>query len=200
MSGRLTQLIIAIAATSGVAAAAGPADSGGGHWIGVIGGTAQLLVGVLFALLSITYGIRLVDGLIKGISLLEEVKNKNLGVSILAAGVVVAFATTVSSGIGHLSQGIAKLGELGLANSSAWAAVGMAVIAILVGFLAAVIGIIWAYGVLTRMMGRVAGLDVETSLKEGNTALGFLLGAAIYAIATVLSTGVSGISKALIGM
>jgi len=76
----------------------------------------------------------------------------------------------------------------------------MALIAILVGFLAAVVGIIWAYGVLTRMMSRIADLDVEASLKEGNTALGFLLGAAIFAIATVLSTGVSGVSKALIGM
>ncbi len=201
MAGRLAQLTFAILVISGAAAAQEAAGSNGGHWwIGVIGGTAQLLVGVLFALLSITYGIRLVDSLIKGISLLDEVKNKNLGVAILAAGVVVAFATTVSSGIGHLSQGVAKLGELGLINPSAWAAVGMALIAILVGFLAAVVGIIWAYGVLTRMMSRIADLDVEASLKEGNTALGFLLGAAIFAIATVLSTGVSGVSKALIGM
>ena len=49
------------------------------------------------------------------------------------------------------------------------------------------------------MMGRVGGFDVEESLKEGNTALGFLLGAAMFAISTVLATGVAGLSQALIG-
>ena len=201
MMNRLGTLGMATLALTGVAVAQEGVSTGGTvWWIGVVGGIVQLLLGVLFALLSITYGVRLVDRLIKQLNMLEEIRNKNLGVAALAAGVVVAFATTVASGIGHLSRSVAKLGELGLASPSAWAAVGMALVAILIGFLTAVLGIIWAYGVLTRMIGRATGFDVQQSLKEGNTALGFLLGAAIFAIATVLAAGVSGVSMALIGM
>ena len=187
-------------ALTGMAAADTGEAVGQGAWIGVLGGLAQLVVGVPFALLSITYGARVLDRLTKQIDVMVEIRNKNLAVGALFAGVVVSFANTVSSGIGHLSQGIAKLGELGLASGSAWAAVGMSLVAILIGFIAAVIGITWAMSVLKKMFGRVAGFDVEQSLKEGNTSLGFLLGAAMYAISTVLSTGVEGVSKALIGL
>jgi len=187
-------------ALTGVAAAQTGEADGGGAWIGVLGGLAQLVIGVPFALLSITYGFRVLDRLTKQLDVMEEIKQKNMGVGALFAGVVVSFANTVSSGISHLSQGIAKLGELGITNGSAWAAVGMALIAILIGFIAAVIGITWAMNVLKKMFARVAGFDVEASLKEGNTALGFLLGASMFAISTVLSTGVSGLSKALIGL
>ncbi|MFC1526568.1 hypothetical protein ACFL6X_07140 [Candidatus Latescibacterota bacterium] len=188
-----------LALTSMAAAETGEV-AGGGAWIGVLGGLAQLIIGVPFALLSITYGARVLDRLTKQIDIMVEIRNKNLAVGALFAGVVVSFANTVSSGIGHLSQGVAKLGELGVTSGSAWAAVGMSLVAILVGFVAAVIGITWAMNVLKKMFGRVAGFDVEQSLKEGNTSLGFLLGAAMYAISTVLSTGVEGVSQALIGM
>jgi len=197
---RLVALGVAMLGLASIAMAENGPVSGEGVWIGIVGGLAQLIIGVPFALLSITYGAHVLDRMIKQIDVMEEIKNKNFGVAALFAGVVVSFANTVASGIANLSVGIAKLGQLGVTSASAWAAVGMALLAILIGFIAAVLGIMWAYNVLKRMMGRVAGFDVEASLKEGNIALGFLLGAAMFAISTVLSTGVAGLSKALVGM
>lgn len=191
---------VATLALVGTAQAQAEPAAGSLAWLlGIIGGLVQLLLSILFALLVITYGVHIVARLIKGIELSEEMQKKNLGVAALFAGVVVAFATVLASGISYLSQAIAKLGG-GLADPQAWAAVGMALVAVLIGFVVAVLGIIWAYGVLKRMLSRIAGFDVEASLKEGNTALGLLLGAAIFAIATMLATGVSGVSKALIGV
>lgn len=68
------------------------------------GGLVQLIFGIVFAGISITVGLTMWDRITKEIDEIEELKRDNLAVGIVLAGVLIAVAIVIQSGISSLSS------------------------------------------------------------------------------------------------
>src|SRR5574344_590068 len=104
---------LALALPSAALAAEGTTSSWaavGGSLGGLLLGVIQLVVGLSLAAFSITKGLQLLSKLLGGLDIWAEVKNKNVAVALLAAGVVVAYTRVIAGGIGAMSDSLATLG------------------------------------------------------------------------------------------
>lgn len=81
-----------------------------GQWVrAIVFGVVQLGAGILFAVISINLAFNIWDKLTTKIDEKAELKNGNVAVGIVMAGVVVAVALVVQSGVSGLAGAISNI-------------------------------------------------------------------------------------------
>jgi len=91
---------IAIVVQSGIAGISiGIINALGGDWWSLIAAFIQLILGIILAIVVIYLALNIMDRLTKGLDEFEELKKGNVAVALLMAGVIVATAVIVQSGV-----------------------------------------------------------------------------------------------------
>ena len=164
----------------------------GGASLGLVIALIQLLVSLGFAMLAVYAGIRIFDRLTTGIDEMAELRRGNTAIGILMGAVVIAYATVIAGGVASLTNVVLGLGGKSLLETGA-ALVG-GVVNLLIGRALASFAITMAM----RIFGKITkDMDEQAELKRGNVAVAFLLAAILFAVATVISSGVASVGAAL---
>lgn len=91
---------IAIVVQSGIAGISiGLTNALSGDWFSLIASLIQLILGIILAIAVIYLALKVMDRLTKGLEEFEELKKGNVAVALLMAGVIVATAIIVQSGV-----------------------------------------------------------------------------------------------------
>jgi uncharacterized membrane protein YjfL (UPF0719 family) len=91
---------IAIVIQSGVAGiAVGITNALSGDWYSLLAAFIQLILGILLAVATIYLALNILDRLTKGIDEFDELKKGNVAVALMMAGVIVATAVIIQSGV-----------------------------------------------------------------------------------------------------
>ncbi len=91
---------IAIVIQSGVAGISiGITNALAGDWWSLVAAFIQLILGIILAIATIYLALNILDRLTKGINEFEELKKGNVAVALMMAGVIVATAVIIQSGV-----------------------------------------------------------------------------------------------------
>jgi len=91
---------IAIVIQSGIAGISiGIINALEGDWWSLIAAFIQLILGIILAIVVIYLALNIMDRLTKGLDEFEELKKGNVAVALLMAGVIVATAVIIQSGV-----------------------------------------------------------------------------------------------------
>lgn len=180
----------ALALTSAASAAEGvnPWTAVAGSLGGLLLGVIQLIVGLSLAAFSITKGLKLLSKLLGGIDIWEEVKNKNIAVALLGAGVIVSYTRVISGGIAAMSDSLATLGTAGVFNGVIGLVSGLINLAVAIGVAS------FAITVVFRVMDKLTTtIDEKAEFKSGNVAIGAVYCGILIGVSSLVAAGVSGI-------
>ncbi len=93
-------IAIAIVVQSGVAGVSiGISRALAGDLIALVASIIQLILGIILAIVAIYLGLNILDKLTKGIDEFEELKKGNVAVALEMAGVIIAVAIIIQSGV-----------------------------------------------------------------------------------------------------
>ncbi|HNL87274.1 MAG TPA: DUF350 domain-containing protein, partial [Methanoregulaceae archaeon] len=70
-----------------------------GDWWSLAAAFIQLILGIILAIATIYLALNILDRLTKGINEFEELKKGNVAVALMMAGVIVATAVIIQSGV-----------------------------------------------------------------------------------------------------
>jgi uncharacterized membrane protein YjfL (UPF0719 family) len=70
-----------------------------GDWFSLIAAIIQLVLGIILAIVAIYLALSVLDRLTKGVNEFEEIKKGNVAVALMMAGVIVATALIIQSGV-----------------------------------------------------------------------------------------------------
>lgn len=144
------------------------------------------------AAFSITKGLQLLSKLLGGIDVWAEVKNKNIAVALLAAGVVVSYTRVISGGIGAMTDSLATLGTGNVANG----AIGL--FAGLINLFVAVAVASFAITIVFRVMDKLTtSIDEKEEFKAGNAAIGVVYCGILVGVSSLVAAGVGGIGSGI---
>jgi uncharacterized membrane protein YjfL (UPF0719 family) len=91
---------IAIVVQSGIAGISiGITKALSGDWFSLIAAIIQLVLGIILAIVVIYLALSVLDRLTKGVNEFEEIKKGNVAVALMMAGVIVATALIIQSGV-----------------------------------------------------------------------------------------------------
>ncbi|NYT06830.1 MAG: DUF350 domain-containing protein [Methanomicrobiales archaeon] len=91
---------IAIVVQSGVAGISmGIMDALAGDWLSLVAAFIQLMLGIILAIAAIYLSLNVMDRLTKDIDEFAELKRGNVAISLMMAGVIVATAVIIQSGV-----------------------------------------------------------------------------------------------------
>jgi uncharacterized membrane protein YjfL (UPF0719 family) len=91
---------IAIVIQSGIAGIAmGITNALSGDWYSLLAALIQLILGILLAVATIYLALNILDRMTKGIDEFDELKKGNVAVALMMAGVIVATAIIIQSGV-----------------------------------------------------------------------------------------------------
>jgi len=74
----------------------------------LVGGIIQVLIGLLFAVVSIYIALNILDKITKGIDEMAELKKGNVAVAVIMAGVIYAVSFVVQAGVSGIGRPIAE--------------------------------------------------------------------------------------------
>jgi uncharacterized membrane protein YjfL (UPF0719 family) len=98
---------IAIVIQSGVAGiAVGITNALSGDWYSLLAAFIQLILGILLAVATIYLALNILDRLTKGIDEFDELKKGNVAVALMMAGVIVATAVIIQSGVAGITSAL----------------------------------------------------------------------------------------------
>ena len=184
---------LALALPSAALAAEGTTSSWaavGGSLGGLLLGVIQLVVGLSLAAFSITKGLQLLSKLLGGLDIWAEVKNKNVAVALLAAGVVVAYTRVIAVGIGAMSDSLATLG-----TGSVYSGV-IGLVSGVINLFVAIAVASFAITVVFRVMDKLTtSIDEKAEFKGNNAAIGALYCGIMIGVSSLVAAGVSGIGS-----
>ena len=184
---------LALALPSAALAAEGTTSSWaavGGSLGGLLLGVIQLVVGLSLAAFSITKGLQLLSKLLGGLDIWAEVKNKNVAVALLAAGVVVAYTRVIAGGIGAMSDSLATLG-----TGSVYSGV-IGLVSGVINLFVAIAVASFAITVVFRVMDKLTtSIDEKAEFKGNNVAIGALYCGIMIGLSSLVAAGVSGIGS-----
>lgn len=184
---------LALALPSAALAAEGTTSSWaavGGSLGGLLLGVIQLVVGLSLAAFSITKGLQLLSKLLGGLDIWAEVKNKNVAVALLAAGVVVAYTRVIAGGIGAMSDSLATLG-----TGSVYSGV-IGLVSGVINLFVAIAVASFAITVVFRVMDKLTTtIDEKAEFKGNNAAIGALYCGIMIGVSSLVAAGVSGIGS-----
>ncbi len=91
---------IAIVVQSGIAGISiGITKALSGDWFSLLAAIIQLVLGIILAIVAIYLALSVLDRLTKGVNEFEEIKKGNVAVALMMAGVIVATALIIQSGV-----------------------------------------------------------------------------------------------------
>lgn len=91
---------IAIVVQSGIAGISiGITKVLSGDWFSLLAAVIQLVLGIILAIVAIYLALSVLDRLTKGVNEFEEIKKGNVAVALMMAGVIVATALIIQSGV-----------------------------------------------------------------------------------------------------
>ena len=91
---------IAIVVHSGIAGISiGITNALSGDWFSLLAAIIQLVLGIILAIVAIYLALSVLDRLTKGVNEFEEIKKGNVAVALMMAGVIVATALIIQSGV-----------------------------------------------------------------------------------------------------
>jgi len=187
---------LALALPSAALAAEGTTSSWaavGGSLGGLLLGVIQLVVGLSLAAFSITKGLQLLSKLLGGLDIWAEVKNKNVAVALLAAGVVVAYTRVIAGGIGAMSDSLATLG-----TGSVYSGV-IGLVSGVINLFVAIAVASFAITVVFRVMDKLTtSIDEKAEFKGNNAAIGALYCGIMIGVSSLVAAGVSGIGSGVL--
>lgn len=154
-------------------------------------GLMQLLVGLLLAIGSIYVGFRLVDRIVEKIDFQEELKKRNNAIAILAAAIIITLAEVVASGVDGLTKGLT--GQ----TTNAIGVVVVGIVQLIIGIVFAVLAIYIALKIWNRFTTEI---EEEEELKNGNIAIGIVMGSILIAVGFVIQASIGGITRAMISI
>lgn len=153
-------------------------------------GIAQLVIGLLLALLSAYVGIKAFDKMTRGISEMKELKKGNIAVGILMGAMVISIANVLQHGVIALDASIIP----GMGTAALLVAFGVGIVNLLIGIIVAVAAIYLALYLLNRITPEY---DEWKEIANGNVAVAILMSAVLFAVSFVVQTGVSAITRVL---
>ena len=190
---KLATFVVAIALCTSAQAAESTSGSWaavGGSLGGLLLGIIQLIVGLSMAAFSVTKGLQLISKLLGGIDVWDEIKNKNIAVALLAAGVVVSYTRVISGGISAMTDSLATLGTGNIANG----AIGL--VAGLINLAVAVLVASFAITIVFRVMDKLTTtIDEKAEFKSGNVAIGAVYCGILIGVSGLVAAGVGGIGS-----
>lgn len=177
---------------SGAGIATAQNTTGGGPlgippWVwAIVGGIAQLIIGVGLAIIAIYLGLNVLSKLIPKINIWEEIKKGNYAVGIVCAGVVIAYTQVITSGIRGMAAAIVERPDL----------LGFvaALISVIIGILLASLGVTLAFKALDKL---TKDIDETQELTKKNLAIGILIAGILYGVSSMIAAAVSGIGAAV---
>jgi len=152
----------------------------------------QLFLGILFAVLSVYFALRLFDVMTEEIDEIAELKRGNIAVALVLFTIIVSIATITSQGIQQFEN---------IFNATTFSlpmfmiSFIMAIVQLGVVLLIAVLTIYTAIKVLDTL---TVGIDELKELKKGNIAVALLICAVIYTVSFIVAVSISGIENLLI--
>jgi len=162
--------------------------------VNAIVGLVQLIIAVIFSVIALYIGFKILAKITKNIDQEKELAKGNPAVGIIVAAVFVAIALVVQSGVSGLSVGINKAASVGLLSLDGLLAIGVAFIQLIIGIVLAIAAIYLALYILDKLTGRADEFD---EIKKGNVAVALEMAGVIIAVAVVIQSGVIGITAAL---
>jgi uncharacterized membrane protein YjfL (UPF0719 family) len=154
--------------------------------LSVLAGLVQLVVGIALAVVSITIGLRIVERTLPDVKIIDELRNKNIAVGLMTAGVVIAYTRVISTAITQIGESISVAPGLG-------AFVG-GVVNLAVGIAVASIGVTWAFKALARV---APGIKLADELNAGNTSVGLFIAGVLFGISAMIAAAVQGIGPGI---
>lgn len=160
-----------------------------GFGLALLGGVVQLIIGIAFAVLSISIGLRILTRVLPAVNVVEALKARNTAVGAMAAGVVIAYTKVMSTGIKQIGESISVAPSLG----------GFAggVVNVLLGVALASLGVTAAFKALNRV---TPSIKIDVELNENNLAVGLFVTGVLFGISEMIAAAVSGIGQAMAGV
>jgi uncharacterized membrane protein YjfL (UPF0719 family) len=160
-----------------------------GFGLALLGGVVQLIIGIAFAVLSISIGLRILTRVLPAVNVVEALKARNTAVGAMAAGVVIAYTKVISTGIKQIGESISVAPSLG----------GFAggVVNVLLGVALASLGVTAAFKALNRV---TPSIKIDVELNENNLAVGLFVTGVLFGISEMIAAAVSGIGQAMAGV
>ena len=158
----------------------------------IIGGIIALmkvLIGLMLAIISIYVGIFIFEFLTKigwkeELGLVKELKEQNIAMGILLAGIVLAMAIVIQAGLEGLTVG----GEIGVEY---FQSLGLAIFQVMISLIFSIIVIFLAIWLLNKIIPHYCIID---EIKNGNIAVAIVAVSIIMAISFIVASTVSGIA------
>lgn len=157
-------------------------------------GLVQLSIAVIFSVIALYIGFKILAKITKNIDQEKELAKGNPAVGIIVAAVFVAIGLVVQSGVSGLSVGINKAASVGFLSVDGLLFIGAAFAQLILGIVLAIAAIYLALYILDKLTGRVDEFD---EIKKGNVAVALEMAGVIIAVAVVIQSGVIGITAAL---
>ncbi len=194
---RISAVCAALALASVAHAATGASEPASGGWGAVAGslgglilGIIQLVVGLSLAAFSITKGLQLLSRLLGGLDIWAEIKNRNIAVALLAAGVVISYTRVISGGIDAMTRSLLTLGAGGMLNG----VIGL--VAGVINLFVAISVASFAITVVFRVMDKLtANIDEKAEFKANNPAIGAIYCGILIGVSALVAAGVTGIGS-----
>ncbi len=142
--------------------------------------------------LAVTNGSAVVGRMIDGIDVWSEIKKKNIGVALLAAGAVIAYPNVVAGGIAGMTRGLQSLVVFDFKNGLSALLGGT--VNLIVALAVAGLAISWTFKVMDRW---TKDIDEKAEFRAGNTALGVVYAGILIGASSLIAAGVSGVSSGL---
>jgi len=167
-------------------------DGVGAGALALLLGLIQLVVSLALFTLAVSNGIAVVSRMIDGLDLWGEIKRKNVAVSLLAAGAVIAYTNVVAGGIAGMTAGLQSLVVFDFKNGLS--ALLSGAINLVVALAIAGIAISWTFKVMDKW---TKDIDEKTEFRNGNVAIGVVYAGILIGASGLISAGVSGVSAGL---
>jgi|BEDMetMinimDraft_2_1075160.scaffolds.fasta_scaffold02818_3 uncharacterized membrane protein YjfL (UPF0719 family) len=159
----------------------------------------EIVVGVVFALLSITLSLNLLDRLNRELDIVMEIKEGNLATAVYVAGILIAVANVIGQAAAGISRAVLG-GQQGLIDLVA------GLVQLFIGIPLAVVAIFITqntiYGFLVRkIQDRVKDFEaftIASELKRRNISVAVTLFGSFFAISTVISQAISYLSVPIV--
>jgi len=148
----------------------------------------QLIIGILFAILSVYLSLRFFDRMTEGIDEIKELKKGNKAVAIILLSLIISIGMVVKGGIENFSvffSGTQSLPFFILAFI-------MSIVQLVVVLAVAVIAIFASIRILDSI---TQGIDELKEIKKGNIAVALLVGAVIFVVSSIVSGVIADIAN-----
>jgi uncharacterized membrane protein YjfL (UPF0719 family) len=173
---------------------AGSSSTVWGALLALLLSLVQLALGLGLAVFAINAGMKLVSALLsKGgepINIWEQIKNKNVAVALLGAGVVISYANVIGSGIAGITASLNGLIGGGLTLKQALSGVVGGAVNLAVAIAVASLAITLVFRVMEKL---TKGMSERQEFAQNNFAVGAIYCGLLIGVSQLVASGVAGV-------